>query len=113
MIFWKNAGTFRARMYLMMRSSVCLRSAASMSRLESAEEALPMMTEYIMRPSRIITTEKMISSLDLGTMFMPTDVVAATAQKMDHQYCDSVGMLAYPGNGTHVSVSERQAGVGK
>ena len=47
---------------------------------------LPMITEYIIKPSRIMTTEKMISSEDFGTMFMPTDVVAATAQNMDHQY---------------------------
>ena len=68
-----------------------------------------MMTEYIIKPSKIINTVNIISSVDLGLMFMPTEVVAATAQKMDHQYCAMTGWLAYPGCGTQLSVLVKKA----
>ena len=44
------------------------------------------MTEYIMRPSKIMITEKIASSCDLGVMFVPTEVVAETAQTIASQY---------------------------
>ena len=103
MIFWKKAGTLRARMYFMTRSSAALRSSASTSVVDSADDAAPMMTEYITRPSRIMTTEKMASDSYLGMMFMPTDVVADTAHMTAIQYCCSTGWFAHIGCGSHWS----------
>jgi hypothetical protein len=62
-----------------------------------------MMTEYMMRPSRIMMTEKIVSPCDLVVMLEPTEVVADTAQINAIQYWLPTGWFAHIGCGTHGS----------
>ena len=87
MIRWKNEGTLRLRIKAVTLSSVYLLWVAVESMLARADEALPMMREYIISPTITIVVVKPTSSCDLGMMSSPTPVVTSTAQKRAYEYC--------------------------
>lgn len=87
----------------MTRSSICFCSAASVSRLASADDADPMIIEYIIKPNRIMVAVNTCSCTLRGEMFSPMDVVAMTAHMIARQYCAVMGWLAHDACGTQIS----------
>ena len=57
----------------------------------------------IMIPKKIMSTLKSCSVSERGMMFMPTEVVAETAQKTARPYCCASGKLAVHAPGTQRS----------
>ena len=75
------------RKYPKIRSMTSLWVVSAVFRLESAEDAVPITMEYIINENKIVIIAKMSSDVNFGTIFAPTEVVAATPNMTEERYC--------------------------